>query len=66
MIKLFRFLLLFLVFPILSVKVEIMNIYSEYETVDGFNLLYTLFRWPTWWIIDLLEIKLFDSIINKN
>jgi hypothetical protein len=60
-----RFAILFIIFPMLSTKVEVANVYRKFEIVDGFNLLYIWFRWPTWWLIGLFEIFAFNSIINK-
>ncbi|ANE52544.1 hypothetical protein [Flavisolibacter tropicus] len=60
-----RFAILFIIFPMLSSKVEVANVYRKFEIVDGFNLLYIWLRWPTWWILGAIEITAFNSIINK-
>lgn len=61
---LLRFAILFIMFPMLSEKVEVANVYRKFEIVDGFNLLYIWFRWPTWWLIGLVEVLVFNSIIT--
>ena len=50
--------LLFVIFPLLSIKIEVGNVYRKYKMVDvdGFTLLYTMFRLPTWWAIGLGEL----------
>lgn len=42
-----RFAMQFIILPILSTNVEVANVYRKFEVVDGFNLLYIWFRWPT-------------------
>lgn len=58
------FLLLFFFFPMLSTKVEVNNVYSHFKVVDGFNLLYIWFRWPTWWILGIIEMIVFIKIVR--
>ncbi len=60
-----RFVFLFLIFPLLSTKVELSNVYRKFDDVEGFNLLYIWLRFPTWWVIGLIEIVVTNLIINK-
>lgn len=64
-VAILRSLVLFLVFPLLSIKVEVDNVYREFVIVDGFNLLYIWFRWPTWWLLGIIEIIVSNQIVNK-
>ena len=42
--------------PMVSMKLEIIKVKNEYEIVDGFNLLYTLFRFPMYWILGIWQV----------
>ena len=64
-INLTRYLTLFIFCPYYSCKVEVNSVHRKFEVVDGFNLLYVLFRWPTWWVIGFLLILLFDSVLKR-
>ncbi|MFW5700981.1 MAG: hypothetical protein ACOCWM_04765 [Cyclobacteriaceae bacterium] len=44
-----------IVLPIISMKIEITRISKEYEIIDSFNLLYTYFRFPMYWIIGIFQ-----------
>ena len=44
-----------IVLPIISMKIEIARISKEFEIIDGFNLLYTYFRFPMYWIIGISQ-----------
>ena len=44
-----------LILPIISMKIEINNVYKANEAVDSFNLLYTYFRFPVYWCIGIIE-----------
>lgn len=50
------FMILFLiVFPLVSIKIEINNVHKKFEVVDSFNLLYTYLKIPIWWVIGILN-----------
>ena len=61
----FWFLLFAGILPILSIIIEIIQVNTEYEIVDGFNLLYLYFRFPTYWIIGWIEL-LIAALIGKH
>ncbi|PXY01483.1 hypothetical protein DF185_08340 [Marinifilum breve] len=42
-------------FPYFSMKIELIRAKSEYEMIDGFNLLYTTLRFPMYWLIGILQ-----------
>ncbi len=56
---------LFIVFPLLSIKIEVGNVYRKFEMVDGFNLWYMLLRWPTWWMLGFIELIVLRIIKEK-
>lgn len=56
---------LFIVFPLLSIRVEVGNVYRKFEMVDGFNLWYTILRWPTWWLLGFIELIALKIIKEK-
>ncbi|WP_153244860.1 hypothetical protein [Labilibaculum antarcticum] len=39
----------------ISMKIEIVRVSNEFEIVDGFNLLYTYFRFPMYWIVGICQ-----------
>ena len=41
--------------PYVSMKIEIAKVKSEFEMIDGFNLLYTTLRFPMYWLIGILQ-----------
>jgi hypothetical protein len=41
---------------------EISKVTKGQTNVDGFTLLYTYFRFPTWWFIGVLEVVFLRSI----
>jgi len=45
------------VLPYLSALLERQYVYETHEMVDGFNLLYLFFRWPTYWVIGFFEFS---------
>ncbi|TKB97215.1 hypothetical protein [Pedobacter cryotolerans] len=57
-------LLIFFFFPVMSTQVEVNNVYNHFKVVDGFNLLYIWFRWPTWWILGIIEMIVFVKIVR--
>lgn len=57
--------LFIIVIPFLSNKIEIDNVNRTFSMVDGFNLLYTLFKIPVWWLIGLLNIYILRFFLKK-
>lgn len=65
-INLAAFLLFGLVFPLLSIDIEIAVISNEIQNIDNFTLLYTLFRFPIWWLIGILEVNyIWNQVKNR-
>jgi hypothetical protein len=62
---LFFLLLIFLLFPLLSTRIEVANVYRKNSMVDGFNLIYILLTWPIWWLIGIIEFVFLKYIIQK-
>lgn len=56
---------LFIIFSLLSIKIEVANVYRKFEMVDSFNLWYTLLRWPTWWLLGFFELIALKIIKTK-
>lgn len=58
--------LFFYVFPYTAAEVEAFRVHSIYDnnSLDGFNLLYIWFRWPTWWMIGLVELVILYQILK--
>lgn len=54
-----------IVLPIISMKIEMSRISKEYEIIDGFNLLYTYFRFPMYWIIGIFQ-TIVMNVNNKS
>ena len=52
------------VLPLLSIGFEKDLIQQEYEVVDGFNLVYLLFKFPLYWGIGWVELLLL-ALIGK-
>lgn len=48
----------FIIAPIISTQIELKNVQHKFEIVDGFNILYVIFKIPVWWIIGVLNIYL--------
>ncbi|BAX81826.1 hypothetical protein ALGA_3528 [Labilibaculum antarcticum] len=44
-----------IILPMISMKIEIVRVSNEFEIVDGFNLLYTYFRFPMYWIVGICQ-----------
>jgi len=44
-----------IVLPIISMIIEITRISREYEIIEGFNLVYAIFRFPMYWIIGIFQ-----------
>lgn len=52
--------------PFVSMKIELIRVKSEFEMIDGFNLLYTFFRFPMYWIIGILQSILINIHDKQN
>jgi hypothetical protein len=57
--------LFIIVIPFLSNAIEIHNVNRTFGMVDGFNLLYTLFKIPLWWLIGLVNIFTLRFFLRK-
>jgi hypothetical protein len=57
--------LFIIVVPFLSNMIEIDIVNRTYSMVDGYNLLYTLFKIPVWWLIGLLNIISLHFFLKK-
>lgn len=44
-----------LVLPMLSIFIEIYRVESAFEIVDGYQLIYTYFRFPMYWLFGLIQ-----------
>ncbi|MEJ1242403.1 hypothetical protein WBG78_29910 [Chryseolinea sp. T2] len=55
---------LLLVFPLASMKVELYNVYRKYTVVDGYELVYIWLRIPLWWAIGLCEMIVFARLVR--
>ncbi|KIC63536.1 hypothetical protein [Chryseobacterium taiwanense] len=62
---LITFLLFGCIIPFFSMGFEIQKAIEGQEFVDNFTLLYTYFRFPTWWLIGILEIGFLRSLLRK-
>ena len=60
------FLLLFVITPYISTNVEQYRVHQTEEMIDGFNLTYIFFRYPTWWTIGIIELLTLKGIIKKD
>ncbi|NOU61991.1 hypothetical protein [Marinifilum caeruleilacunae] len=52
--------------PYVSMEIELLRVKSEFEMIDGFNLLYTIFRFPMYWIIGILQSILINIHDKQN
>lgn len=50
------------ILPFISGMVESEVVHEKYDMVDGFNLLYIFFRWPTYWVIGFIEFSILKVI----
>lgn len=50
------FLLFGFIIPFFSIDFEIQNATKNIKEIDRFTLLYTYFRFPTWWLFGILEL----------
>lgn len=62
---LITFLLFGFIIPFFSMDFEISRVTESQTNVDGFTLLYTYFRFPTWWFIGILEVVFLRSQLKK-
>ena len=61
------FILLFVAIPYISTRVEQYRVHQVETDIDGFTLLYIFFRYPTWWVIGIIEILTLRKIVeNRN
>jgi len=58
-------LLLFVVIPFISTKIEQHQVHQTEDMIDGFNLLYIYFRYPIWWFIGLIELLTLRRLMKK-
>lgn len=56
---------LFIIIPFLSCEIELNNVHHKFEIVDGFNVLYILFKIPFWWMIEIFMIYLINLKTTK-
>lgn len=54
-----------IVLPVVSMKIEIYRISKEHEIMDGFNLLYTYFRFPMYWLIGIFQAIIMNVNIKS-
>lgn len=45
--------------PYLSQRLEVARVYRTEEVVDSFNLWYTYFKYPIYWVIGILQLIIF-------
>ncbi|MEM6765850.1 MAG: hypothetical protein AAF824_07290 [Bacteroidota bacterium] len=45
--------------PYLSQRLEVNRVYRTEETVDSFNLFYTYFKYPFYWVVGILQLIIF-------
>lgn len=62
---LIAFLFFGFIIPFFSMDFEISKVTKDQTNVDGFTLLYTYFRFPTWWFIGVLEIVFLRSQLKR-
>lgn len=55
-----------IIVPLISTKIELNNVHNKFEIVDGFNILYVIFKIPVWWIIGILNIYLIKIKVKTN
>ncbi|KPE51866.1 hypothetical protein [Chryseobacterium indologenes] len=53
--------LLFIIIPLISCKIELANVHNKFEIVDGFNVLYVFLKFPVWWLIGILNLYLINA-----
>jgi hypothetical protein len=63
-LQLFIIVLFALILPILSITVEIEIVNSKYGLVDSFNLLYTYFRFPIYWVVGIIQLIVYRILDN--
>jgi len=55
----------FIVIPMISIKIELNNVYNKFEVVDGFNVLYVILKFPLWWVIGILNVYLINIKVKN-
>jgi hypothetical protein len=63
-LQIFIIVLFALILPIFSIAVEIKIVNSKYGLVDGFNVLYTYFRFPVYWVIGIIQLIIYKNLDN--
>lgn len=60
-------LLFFLVFPYCSEQIELNRVHSSLgsDMIDGFTMIYILFKWPSYWFFGMLELLVLFLIHQK-
>lgn len=53
------------VIPFFSIDFEIKNATVNSKEIDNFTLLYTFFRFPTWWFFGVVEVLFLKHQIKK-
>ncbi|TDX87212.1 hypothetical protein [Epilithonimonas xixisoli] len=53
------------VIPFFSIDFEIKNATVNSKEIDSFTLLYTFFRFPTWWFFGVVEVLFLKHQIKK-
>lgn len=62
---LIAFLLFGFIIPFFSMGFEVDKATKDEVVIDNFTLLYTIFRFPIWWIIGLVEVFILRKLIKK-
>lgn len=53
--------LLLIIIPLISAKIELAHVHDKFEIVDGFNILYVYLKFPVWWLIGILNLYLINT-----
>ncbi len=62
---LFYFLLFLIIIPYLVIDVELAYAKKHFPMSDGPNLVYTFLRFPTWWIIGIIDLVFLVKFSKK-
>jgi len=66
LIKMIIGFLFVLIFPFISIGIEVDHSVRKFGKDDSFTLLYTFFRFPVWWFIGIINIALFSRFLNND
>lgn len=58
--------LLLIIIPLISAKIELDNVHDKFEIVDGFNVLYVYLKFLVWWLIGILNLYLVNIYYQRN